>query len=92
MRPFEPSCGTESLRIYELCEHCERDRATWPKDRGGEDDFSKGCPILAIFGMNGRHEKVIIDDNCELHCAEFVEEGNEIPEIDTETLPLFTEE
>lgn len=89
MKPFEPSCGSESTRIYGLCAHCERDRATWPKELGGEDDFSKGCPILAIFGMDGRHEAVMIDDEFEIHCSKFVEEGQEIPEEDTETLPLF---
>lgn len=91
MQPFKPSCGTESARIYELCEHCERDRATWPIEQGGEDDYSKGCPILAIWGMNGRHPKVMIDDNFEIHCTDFIEEGQEIPEEDTETLPLFGE-
>lgn len=88
MKQFEPSNGTEAMQIYDLCETCERDRAAWPKDRGGEDRPEDGCPILAIFGMDGRHPLVMWKEG-QVHCLKYVEEGKQIPEEDTETLPLF---
>jgi len=92
MRQFEPSCGTEACRVDELCGTCERDRAAWSKKCGGQDSPEDGCPKLAIFGMDGRHPDIMIDDAGDIKCCDYVPEGEEIPEIDTETLPLFPEE
>jgi hypothetical protein len=39
--------------------------------------------------MDGKHPDITIDDAGELHCPRFVQEGDELPEEDTETLPLF---
>lgn len=88
MQQFEPSCGTESLLILDLCESCERDRAAWSRDRGGEDRLEDGCPILAMFGMHGRHPEVKWYNGA-VYCTKYVPEGQEIPEEDTETLSLF---
>lgn len=88
MKPFEPSCGMEAVRIYELCEHCERDRATWPIEQGGQDDYDNGCPILVEWGMNGRHPMVKITDTYAIHCDNYVPEGQEIFVPDTKTLEL----
>ena len=90
MEHFEPSCGSETMLIYDLCETCERDRSAWPKDRGGEDRPEDGCPILCEFGMNGRHPLIMWDNG--VKCLRYVAEGEPMPEEDTETLPLFGEE
>lgn len=88
IKQFEPSCGSEAMQIYDLCETCERDRAAWSKDRGGEERLEDGCPILCQFGMHGRHPEIKWH-NGGIKCMKYVEEGKEIPEEDTETLPLF---
>jgi hypothetical protein len=95
---WEPSNGSESEYMWIYCEHCERDRASWPVDQGGQDSPEDGCRILAEFGMDGRHEAWIVDENGYPKCLKFIEEA-ETPEEgaelirgyeeDTETLPLF---
>jgi len=79
------------LIIQTLCGHFERDRASWPIDQGGQDSPENGCIIIAEFGCNGEHKAWIIGDDGKPRCTQFVEEGKEIFEEDTETLPLFPE-
>jgi len=91
MEKWKPSNGSEADYMWSYCDLCERDRATWPKDQGGEERMGDGCPILAEMGMNGEHDAWIIDENGYPKCVKFIEEGEEIPEEDTETLDLFTD-
>jgi len=89
---WKPSCGTEMMTMMCLCDRCERDRAAWPVDQGGQDRPENGCEIVALMGMNGEHPAWVIGADGRPTCTQFVEEGKEIPFVDTETLPLFDAE
>lgn len=88
MTPYVPSNSTEFCEFSDdWCRHCARDKAMREGDPIDECDDNERCEILtaAFFGQI----KEWVEDADGPRCTAFVPAGEKIPEIDTNTIPLF---
>jgi hypothetical protein len=94
IEPYRPSNGTEGeCFIANWCGNCERDKCqngTKAMDDCAQDDF---CEILgATFWLNvddPDYPKEWVRENGEPKCLAFVELGQPVTVVDTQTLDLF---
>lgn len=73
MKQWIPSNGDDAMYMESYCGRCEKDRASWPLEKGGDDMPEKGCPIIAAMYRNRSHPAWITKDG-HPHCTEFQEE------------------